>query len=89
MVDGDKDTQVYFRFAQLVADGHFQDSQVFLGIVETQVLAEERKSRGTGMQNFKFPPAYREMAQLMYAMSPRVHRHFASEFYTESQRSIR
>ncbi|KAJ7465357.1 hypothetical protein B0H11DRAFT_2307986 [Mycena galericulata] len=56
---------IFLRFARGVASGHYKDSKVFLGLVETMVMATERRMRGVGMQNFKYPQEFREFGALI------------------------
>ncbi|KAJ7229866.1 hypothetical protein GGX14DRAFT_553370 [Mycena pura] len=65
---------VFLRFARGVALGHYKDFKVFLGLVETMVMATERRIRGVGMQNFKYPTEFREFGALIRLMSPRTYR---------------
>ncbi|KAF9019705.1 hypothetical protein BDZ89DRAFT_958998, partial [Hymenopellis radicata] len=77
------------RFTQHVIDGHFKENKVFLGLVETLVVAKERDLRGVGLQNFKYPPDYREWIELVRTISPRLHRNMSLHFKVETQRSIK
>ncbi|KAJ7194119.1 hypothetical protein GGX14DRAFT_586935 [Mycena pura] len=79
---------VFLRFARGVAFGHYKDFKVFLGLVETMVMATERRIRGVGMQNFKYPPEFREFGALIRMMSPRTYRTMAQHFRLESERSL-
>ncbi|KAJ7195374.1 hypothetical protein GGX14DRAFT_575691 [Mycena pura] len=79
---------VMLRFARGVALGHYNDLKVFLGLVETMVLATERRIRGVGMQNFKYPQEWREFGALIRMTSPRSYRSMAQHFRMESERSI-
>ncbi|KAJ7234777.1 hypothetical protein B0H12DRAFT_963951, partial [Mycena haematopus] len=53
------------------------------------VLATERRVRGVGMQNFKYPLEYREFGALIRMSSPRTYRTMAQHFRLESERSIK
>ncbi|KAF9014795.1 hypothetical protein BDZ89DRAFT_438667 [Hymenopellis radicata] len=77
------------RFTQHVINGDFKDARVFLGLVETMVLATERDLRGVGMRNFKYPPEFREWGELVRAISPQLHRNMSTHFKMETQRSIK
>ncbi|KAJ7839111.1 hypothetical protein B0H14DRAFT_3458876 [Mycena olivaceomarginata] len=80
---------VFARFARGVGEGRYKDNQVLLGLVETMQLATERRIRGVGMQNFKYPPAFREWGALIRMCSPRTYRNIAQEFRMESEHSIK
>ncbi|KAF9008481.1 hypothetical protein BDZ89DRAFT_996909, partial [Hymenopellis radicata] len=53
------------------------------------ILATEREMRGVGMQNFKYPPQFREWSELVRTISPRLHRNMSLHFRIETQRSIK
>ncbi|KAF9014440.1 hypothetical protein BDZ89DRAFT_1046487 [Hymenopellis radicata] len=74
------------RFSRLVVDGKFKDSKVFLGLVEAMILGTEREIRGVGMKNFKYQPEFREWAELVRMISPRLYRNMAQQFRMETQR---
>ncbi|KAF9018986.1 hypothetical protein BDZ89DRAFT_1116955 [Hymenopellis radicata] len=65
------------------------DSKVFLGLVEAMILGTEREIRGVGMKNFKYQPEFREWAELVRMISPRLYRNMAQQFRMETQRSIK
>ncbi|KAK6997337.1 hypothetical protein R3P38DRAFT_2798466 [Favolaschia claudopus] len=46
-------------------------------------------ARGVGMQDFKYPPAFRDFGALIRMSSPRTYRNIAQEFRMESERSIK
>ena len=42
------------RYAQGVANGQYENNEVFLGLIEAMVSAKERQARGKGMQEKNF-----------------------------------
>ncbi|KAJ7191853.1 hypothetical protein GGX14DRAFT_596768 [Mycena pura] len=80
---------VFARFARGVSQGQYKDNKVFMGIVETMVLATERRIRGVGMQNFKYPTEFREFGALIRMSSPRTYRVMAQHLRMETERSIK
>ncbi|KAJ7204641.1 hypothetical protein GGX14DRAFT_569210 [Mycena pura] len=80
---------VFARFAIAVGKGQFDNNQVFLGLVEATQLAQERQVRGVGMQNFKYPPAFREWCAIIHTLSPRTYRNMAQHFRMQSERSTK
>ncbi|KAK7008259.1 hypothetical protein R3P38DRAFT_3591876 [Favolaschia claudopus] len=89
ILNEDGDLGIFARFARAVGQGRYKDNQVFLGLVETMQLATERCIRGVGMQNFKYPTAFREWGALIRMSSPRTYRNIAQEFRMESERSVK
>ncbi|KAJ7211695.1 hypothetical protein GGX14DRAFT_623340 [Mycena pura] len=83
------DFGIYLRFARGVATGLYKDNQVFLGLVQTMQMATERRVRGVGMQNFRYPRESREFGALIRMSSPRTYRTIAQELRMETERSIR
>ncbi|KAJ7212984.1 hypothetical protein GGX14DRAFT_564031 [Mycena pura] len=79
---------IYLRFAKAVGDGQYKDNQVFLGMLQTMQMATERRIRGVGMQNFKYPREFREWGLLIRMSSPHAYRNIAQEFRMESEHSI-
>ncbi|KAJ7222307.1 hypothetical protein GGX14DRAFT_558396 [Mycena pura] len=77
------------RFVHGVIAGHFKDHKIFLGLVETMVLAKDRQLRGVGMQNFPYPPDFREWGAWIRMSSPRTYRNMAQQFRMESECSIK
>ncbi|KAJ7318539.1 hypothetical protein DFH08DRAFT_819813 [Mycena albidolilacea] len=89
ILNEDGTLDVFARFARGVGEGRYKDNQVLLGLVVTIQLATERRIRGMGMQNFKYPPAFREWGALIRMSSPRTYRNIAQEFRMESECSIK
>ncbi|KAJ7201855.1 hypothetical protein GGX14DRAFT_571116 [Mycena pura] len=80
---------IYVRFIRAVAAGQYKDNQVFLGMIQATQMANERRIRGVGMQNFRYPREFSEWGLLIRMSSPRAYRNIAQEFRMESERSIR
>jgi hypothetical protein len=62
---------------------------VFTGLVEAMVCKMDREERGTGMQNFHYPPAYDEFMHCLKIQSPRAYRLVSEYFMARSERSYR
>ncbi|KAJ6612870.1 hypothetical protein B0H10DRAFT_1642815, partial [Mycena sp. CBHHK59/15] len=60
------------KFAQGTLQGKYTDFKVFGGLVEAMVQKVDRLECGVGMQNFKYPPAWDEMAHIVNIHSPRA-----------------
>ncbi|KAJ6556704.1 hypothetical protein B0H10DRAFT_2201541 [Mycena sp. CBHHK59/15] len=60
------------KFAQGTLQGKYSDYKVFSGLVEAVVQKADRVERGVGMQNFKYAPAWDEMAHIINIHSPRA-----------------
>ncbi|KAJ7192602.1 hypothetical protein GGX14DRAFT_379987 [Mycena pura] len=52
-------------------------------------MATERRVRGVGMQNFRYPREAREFGALIRMSSPRTYRTISQELRMETERSIR
>ncbi|KAJ6621927.1 hypothetical protein B0H10DRAFT_1910305 [Mycena sp. CBHHK59/15] len=60
------------KSAQGTLQGKYTDFKVFGGLVEAMIQKVDRLERGVGMQNFKYPPAWDEMAHIVNIHSPRA-----------------
>ncbi|KAJ6618077.1 hypothetical protein B0H10DRAFT_2379381 [Mycena sp. CBHHK59/15] len=60
------------KFAQGTLQGKYSNYKVFSGLVEAVVQKADRVERGVGMQNFKYAPAWDEMAHIINIHSPRA-----------------
>ncbi|KAJ7191259.1 hypothetical protein GGX14DRAFT_579109 [Mycena pura] len=89
LLNEDSKQGVFLRFARGVSQGKYKDNKVFLGLVETMVLATERSIKGVGMQNFKYPTEFREFGALIRMSSPRTYRVLAQHLRMETERSIK
>ncbi|KAJ7659816.1 hypothetical protein DFH06DRAFT_1326841 [Mycena polygramma] len=65
------------KFAQGTLQGKYSDFAVFGGLVEAMVQKADRVERGVGMQNFKYPPAWDELAHIHIPL--RSHRSFQAK----------
>lgn len=79
------------RFAQQFADGSFQTDgdRVFMGLLEVMVMKEDRRKKGLGLQNFRYPDRYDEFAGRIAMLSPRVYKEFQRHFPGRTLRSQR
>lgn len=79
---------VFVRFARGAESGEYKDSTLFLGLVKTWVLAQERRKRGVGMQNFTYPPELDRFAHAIDALDPRVYNFLCKTLQLRSHRSL-
>ncbi|KAJ7101505.1 hypothetical protein B0H15DRAFT_769608 [Mycena belliarum] len=77
------------KFAQGTLQGKYDDFSVFSGLVEAMVQKVDRVERGVGMQNFKYPPAWEEMAHIVNIHSPRAAKALREHIPLPSHRSFR
>ncbi|KAJ6522433.1 hypothetical protein DFH09DRAFT_1421922 [Mycena vulgaris] len=77
------------KYAQGTLKGKYTDFKVFEGLVEAMVMKVDRLERGVGMQNFKYAPAWDEMAHIINIHSPRAARALEKHFSMRTQRSFR
>lgn len=74
------DMSIFLDFAQGVVNGKYEDKKVFLGLISVFVQAEDKTSRGVGMQNFNYAPGYLEFMHIAYIRSPRTFKFLKSHF---------
>lgn len=79
---------MFVRFARGAESGEYNDSSLFLGLVKTWVLAQERRKRGVGMQNFTYPPELDRFSHAIDALDPRVYNFLSKTFQLRSHRSL-
>ncbi|KAJ7143457.1 hypothetical protein C8R46DRAFT_1316074, partial [Mycena filopes] len=77
------------KFAQGTLQGKYSDDKVFAGLVEAMVQKHDRIERGVGMQNFKYPPAWEEMAHIVNIHSPRAAKALRQHIPLPTQRNFR
>ncbi|KIJ10894.1 hypothetical protein PAXINDRAFT_157495 [Paxillus involutus ATCC 200175] len=76
-------------FATGVLQGKYKDLKVFTGLVEAMVSKLDRETRGVGLQNFSYSPAWDEFAHILKIHSPRAYRHMTRYLPARSERSFR
>lgn len=72
---------------QVVA-GNFDDQPVFLDLVQVLTVQTERRLRGTGLQNMKYPPALDDWCHELLCIRPEAYRSFHRQFAGRSERSF-
>ncbi|KAJ7865909.1 hypothetical protein B0H14DRAFT_3595961 [Mycena olivaceomarginata] len=77
------------KFALGTLEGKYTDFKVFSGLVEAMVQKVDRVERGVGMQNFKYPPAWDEIAHIINIHSPRAAKALREHIPLRTQRSFR
>ncbi|KAF6758420.1 hypothetical protein DFP72DRAFT_1065106 [Ephemerocybe angulata] len=69
-----------------VLDGRLEDKQVFESIITDAATQEER---GVGLQNFKCPPAWEEMHQILRDISTQVYESLSKHIQMPAGRNLR
>ena len=71
-----------------VVTGNFEDQPVFLDLVQVLTLQAERRFRGNGLQNMKYPPAFDEWCHELLCIRPEAYRSFRKQFAGRTERSF-
>ncbi|KAH7912049.1 hypothetical protein BJ138DRAFT_1005353, partial [Hygrophoropsis aurantiaca] len=79
---------VCVRYALGVLEGKYDGSDVFTGLVKATVLAQERREKGKGLQNFQYDPSYEEFAHMCAIISPETYRLLSRSFQMPTQRNL-
>lgn len=61
------------KIARAFLDGRLDDKAVFKGLILAMATQLDREERGVGLQNFKYPPAWEEMCQILRDSSPQTY----------------
>ena len=85
----DPQTSIWVRFVRGVMKGEYNDNLVFLGMIEATVVANDRASRGVGLQNMQYQPIYEEFTHMVALTSPRTYRLLAPHIQLPSLRHHR
>ena len=70
----DKRNTPYIHYALGIANGKYKRDNVFEGLLRAVLSQQDRESRGVGMQNFKYAPAWDEMCYMLQIQSPSAYR---------------
>ncbi|KAL1751197.1 hypothetical protein FB107DRAFT_222515 [Schizophyllum commune] len=84
----DAESDPFVRYALGSLKGEY-DNTVFTGLMEAMVTKLDKKSRGVGMQNFRYAPAYDELMQILWTQSPSTARLLSTHLPMRSERSFR
>ncbi|KAI0669608.1 hypothetical protein C8Q78DRAFT_977184 [Trametes maxima] len=81
---------VFIRFAKMMAQGKFdgEGHEVFLGLIQAMVEAEDREERGVGKQNFNYPPALLEFAHTCAITCPEIYRSMQAHLQLPDLRTL-
>ena len=85
----DPQTSIWMRFVHGVMKGEYDNNLVFLGMIQATVVAQDRESRGVGLQNMRYQPIYEEFTQMVALTSPRTYHLFAPHIQLPSLRHHR
>ena len=77
----------YVRFALGVLDGKY-DENIFTGLIEIMMMKQDQEERGVGMQNFKYPPTWDEICNILRIQSPQAYHTLTEKIPGHSQRNF-
>ncbi|KAF9034205.1 hypothetical protein BDZ89DRAFT_1111113 [Hymenopellis radicata] len=75
------------KYAKGVLKGEYKN-EIFSGLMEAVVAEGDRKAEGKGMQNFRYAPAWDELAHIIKIHSARAYRAMSEHLPTRSERSF-
>ncbi|KAF7291442.1 hypothetical protein MIND_01289300 [Mycena indigotica] len=78
----------FIRYTLGALRGEYND-EVFKGLTEAMVTQHDKESRGVGLQNFRYAPAYDDFTQILNLQSPAAYRTFSEHLPAQSQRNLR
>lgn len=79
----------FTRFTQGVASGRYTDEKLLSGLIQTIILRNERQIKGTGMQNFSYPPEWDQFLHVISIESPLAYRTLLQYLPGRTERSFR
>lgn len=79
----------YIRYALGIANGKYKRNNVFEGLLRAVLSQQDCESRGVGMQNFKYVPAWDEACHMFQIQSPSAYRLIRKHFPARSARSFK
>ncbi|KAI0291530.1 hypothetical protein BC826DRAFT_875479, partial [Russula brevipes] len=80
-------TESLTRFVRQVVEGNLDDKPVFLDLVQVLTIEAERRERGLGLQNMKYPPAFDEWCHELLCIRPEAYRSFRLQFAGRTDRN--
>ena len=78
----------WLEFAKRLASGRYNDMSALLGLLEAVMKIEERKIKGLGLRNMKYPEEFDYFCTTMAAISPAAYRAFRAAFSGRSLNSM-
>lgn len=76
------------KIAQAYLEGKLDDKTIFKDIMFVMAAQLDREERGVGMQNFKYPPTWEEMCQILHDSSPQTYNYLAKHIRMPTDRNI-
>ncbi|KAI0301414.1 hypothetical protein BC826DRAFT_1102007 [Russula brevipes] len=76
------------RFVRQVVAGNLDNKPVFLDLVQVLTNEAERRERGLGRQNTKYPPAFDEWCHELLCIRPEAYRSFRLQFAGRTDRNF-
>ncbi|KAI0282652.1 hypothetical protein BC826DRAFT_921590 [Russula brevipes] len=76
------------RFVRQVVAGNLDDKPVFLDLVQVLTNEAERREKGLGRQNMKYPPALDEWCHELLCIRPEAYRSFRLQFAGRTDRNF-
>jgi hypothetical protein len=71
-----------------VAAGKLDNKSVFLDLVQVITVEAERRERGVGLQNMKYPPAFNDWCHELLCIRPEAYRSFRTHLAGHTERSF-
>ncbi|KAJ8090489.1 hypothetical protein PM082_002377 [Marasmius tenuissimus] len=78
----------HLHYAMGALRGEYSD-EVFDGLTQSYLMKHDKQSRGVGLQNFKYAPAYNKFCHLLFIRSPAAYRMFREQLPARTERSFR
>ena len=76
------------RFVHQVVSGNLDHKPVFLDLVHVLTIEAERREKGHGLQNMKYPPAFDDWCHELLCIRPEAYRSFRMQFSARTERSF-
>lgn len=80
---------MWLTFAKRSASGAYKDFSALTGLLQVMKVTEDRRERGVGMQNMKYPEGFDRFCATLAAISPSAYRSFSNVFGGRSLESMR
>ncbi|KAF6743414.1 hypothetical protein DFP72DRAFT_827887 [Ephemerocybe angulata] len=89
ILNEDSKKSPFIKIARAYLDGRLEDKQVFKSIITAVATQIDKEERGVGMQNFKYPPAWEEMCQILRDISPQAYEALSKHIQMPAGRNLR
>ncbi|KAF6765888.1 hypothetical protein DFP72DRAFT_996748 [Ephemerocybe angulata] len=88
ILDEDPKRSPLLKVARAFLDGRLEDKAVFKSILIAMATQIDKEERGVGLQNFKYPPAWEEMCQILRDISPQSYEALSKHIQMPTGRSL-